>query len=359
MQKINWNEVYRKQSGTLIGIAYRYIRERKQAEDLVQDAFVAAIQKADRFSGKGAFEAWLRKIVVNECLMYLRKSKLKTEDFKENLQALQNELQMIDEENDWDYEDDPDKRKVIERCNFSREDLLDIATQLPEHHRLVFNMHVIDGFSHKEIAAQLNISEGTSKSHLNRARKKLQDLIYEKALDMQKKKKKRLLAAVWLGALFGKTSVVDAMHLKAFADFKLLAPPPSAGLEQAIFSAPTVSVGLSSTAIAIIACCIGIASGIGGTIGVVEWQNHRAEQVGTSIEYQIDAVEDFETLETPVFVDYSENIVQAETPIFTPILDPIFQPEIEKKNDIIEDTIEEDPVVVVRRVVIIDTIYED
>ncbi|MCL2413099.1 MAG: sigma-70 family RNA polymerase sigma factor [Bacteroidales bacterium] len=361
MQKINWNEVYRKQSGTLIGVAYRYIRERRQAEDLVQDAFIVAIQKADRFSGKGAFEAWLRKIVVNECLMYLRKAKLKTEDLKEN-------LQMVDDEEDLDYEDDPDKRKVIERCNFSREDLLDIATHLPEHHRLVFNMYVIDGFSHKDIAAELNISEGTSKSHLNRARKKLQNLLYEKALDMQKKKKKRLLAAVWLGALFGKTSVVDAMHLKAFADFKLLVPPPSPGLEQAILSASTASVGLSTTAIAIIAGCIGVASGIGGALGVAEWQNHRFEQINTIIEYQIDVVEDFIIPGHPVLIDIHESATQipaqaptqTSTPIYTPIYTEIIEEKEEKKTDIIEDTLEgyEPPVIIRRTVIIEEPIYE-
>ena len=349
MQKINWNEVYRKQSGVLIGVAYRYIRERKQAEDLVQDALIVAIEKAESFSGKGAFEAWLRKIVVNECLMYLRKSKIKTESFEEKFHVLTDDSQMTDEEEeDWDYSDDPDKRKIIERCNFSREDLLNIATHLPEHHRLVFNMYVIDGFSHKEISAQLNISEGTSKSHLNRARKKLQDLLYEKALDMQKKKKKRLLVAVWFSAMFGKVSVVDAMHLKAFADFRMLVPPPSAGLEQAILSAPTASVGLSATATTIIAGCIGVAGGIGGTIGVVEYQKHRAEQQ-TTIEYQIP-----ETSETPEpleFIDYFEDTIQNTAPLFTSVPQKI----IEEKND----TFEKEPPIVVKKITVIDTIYED
>ena len=352
MQKIDWNEVYRKQSGALIGVAYRYIRERKQAEDLVQDALIAAIQKADKFSGKGAFEAWLRKIVVNECLMYLRKSKIKTEIFEENLHAFPDEQQMI-EEDDWDYTDDPDKRRIIERSNFSREDLLEIATYLPEHHRLVFNMYVIDGFSHKEISTQLNISEGTSKSHLNRARKKLQDLLYEKALDMQKKKKKRLLVAVWFSAMFGKVSVVDAMHREAFTDFKLLAPPPSIGLEQAILSAPTASIGLSATATTIIACTVGVSGGIGGTLGVVEYQKYRAEQANTIIEYQINSLEDFDVEETLVFTDNSEDTIQDISPFFTPV-----SQKMSEKNDTIE---EEQTIVspVVIRKTIFDTIYED
>jgi len=358
MHKINWNEVYRKQSGVLIAVAYRYIRERKQAEDLVQDAFIRAIEKAENFSGKGAFDAWLRKIVVNECLMFLRKSKLQTEDLKENLHGFSDELHVADEEEFVEYSDDPDKRKVIERCNFSREDLLEMATHLPEHHRLTFNMYVIDGFSHKEISTQLNISEGTSKSHLNRARKKMQNLLYEKARDMEKKKKKRLLVAVWFATLFGKTSIVDAMHLKAFADFEMLAPPPSAGLEQAILSAPTTAVGLSTTAVAIIAGCVGVAGGIGGTLGVSELQNLRANSEQTYVEYYA------ETYETVDFIEPFEHIEhftpQPQQPTVAPIATPVFDPIIEEQGDIEKDTIEEKSAVIIRRTVkIIDTIFID
>ncbi|MDR1950884.1 MAG: sigma-70 family RNA polymerase sigma factor [Bacteroidales bacterium] len=353
MQKIDWNEVYRKQSGALLGVAYRYIKERKQAEDLVQDALIAAIQKAERFAGKGAFEAWLRKIVVNECLMYLRKSKLKTETLDEtSLVGAKHVLpSFAEDEDDFDYADDPDKRKIIERCNFSREDLLEIATHLPEHHRLVFNMYVIDEFSHKDIAAQLNISEGTSKSHLNRARKKLQDLLYEKALDMQKKKKKRLLVAVWLTAMFGKVSVVDAMHRKAFMDFKLLAPPPSVGLEQAIFSAPaTASIGLSTTATAFIAGSIAV-GGVGGTVGVVEYQKHRADRENTSIEYQMPEVDiqDETIFELDFFSD----------------TEPVEMPDVGAKHasplqmQHVDSVATSEPVIIKKTTIIIDTIHEE
>jgi RNA polymerase sigma factor (sigma-70 family) len=350
MQKIDWNEVYRKQSGVLIGVAYRYIRERKQAEDLVQESFIVAIEKAEKFSGKGAFEAWLRKIVVNECLMYLRKAKLSTTNLDDMPHVGANHDSPLydaeNEDNDFDYEDDHSKRKIIERCHFSREDLLDIATHLPEHHRLVFNMYVIDHFSHKEIATQLNISEGTSKSHLNRARKKLQDLLYEKALDMQKNKKKRLLVAGWFGAMFGKVSTVDAMYRKTFADFQLLVPPPTLGLEQAIISAPAVSVGVSATTTAIVAVSIA-ACGIGGTVGVVEYQKHRAEQQNI-IEYQIPEISDENMFELDLISD--------ETPVeMSPVGAKHVSPSLPEPEIIEED---EGPVII-KQTTVIEEDYED
>jgi len=261
---------------------------------------------------------------------------------------------MIEEE-DWDYTDDPDKRKVIERCDFSREDLLGITTQLPERHRLTFNMYVVDGFSHKEIATQLNITEGASKWYLNTARKKMQDLLYEKALEMQKKKKKKMLIAVWFGALFGKTSVVDAMYLKAFSDFKMPIPPPSVGLEQAIAVAPVATIGLSTTAVSVIVGCICVAAGVGGTVAVMERQNNRAEEICKNIEYQADYVEYYENIEPLVYADCLEE--SEPMPILTPIYAPVPTKIIEEKTEIVEEC---DPVVIVtRRVTIIEeTIYE-
>jgi len=353
MKKIDWDEVYQKQSGELIGVAYRYVRDRERAADIVQDAFVMATQKADRFLGKGAFEAWLRKIVVNECLMSIRKSKLRTEKFKEDLHTLADELQMAGEDEDWDYSDDPDKRKVIERCDFSREDLLEIVTQLPERHRITFNMHVVDGFSHKEIAAQLNITEGASKWYLNTARKKMQDLLYEKALDMQNKKRKKMLIVVWLGALFGKTSVVDAKYLKAFSDFKLPIPPPTVGVEQAIAVAPTATIGLSTTAISIIAGCICVAVGA-GTVAVIERQNNRTEEIYATIQYRKNYIENYEHVEPLAYEDYIEEPIQAITPVYRPARAAI----VEEKADTIEEC--EPVIIITRRTTIIEeTIIEE
>jgi len=353
MKKIDWDGVYQKQSGELIAVAYRYVRDRQRAEDLVQDAFVVATQKADRFLGKGTFEAWLRKIVVNECLMSLRNSRLKTEKFEENLHTPSDESQMTEMEEDWDYSDDPDKRKVIERCDFSREDLLEMVTQLPERHRLAFNMYVVDGFSHKEIATQLNITEGASKWYLNTARKKMQDLLYEKALEMRTKKRRKVLTVVWIGALFGKTSIVDATYLKAFSDFKMPTPPPTAGLEQAIAVAPTATIGLSTTTISIIAGCICIALSA-GTVIVIERQNNRAEKICTSIEYQKDDIENYACVEFLVYEDCIKEHVYIETPIYTPVCATI----TEEKTDTLE---EYDPLVIItRRITIIEeTVYDD
>jgi len=324
-QKINWNEVYQQQSGLLIGVAYRYVGEREIAEDVVQEAFVKAIEKAGQFSGRGAFEAWLRRIVVNEALMALRKPTLKTENLKEDMQAFStDEVETVElEDGDWDYTEDPNKRKVIERCDFSREELLEFTTQLPEYHRLVFNMYVIDGFSHKEIAEQLNIKRGTSLQHLSRAKKKMQEILYKKARDVQEKERsrKRLSVAVWIGALFGKTSIVETTYANAFSDFRMLAPPPSLGIEQAILSTPaTATIGLSTTAVAIIAGCVSVAVGVGGTIAILDRQNQPAEQLYTLVEYQADDTEELEALENLqsfIVIDYVEEATQAEPPIYT------------------------------------------
>ena len=321
-QKINWNEVYQQQSGLLIGVAYRYVRERERAEDVVQEAFITAIEKADKFSGRGAFEAWLRKIVVNEALMALRKPKLKTENLKEDTHAFSDEIEMAEQDDgEWDYAEDPNKRKVIERCDFSREELLELTGHLPEWYRLPFNMFVIDGFSHEEIATQLNIKKATSQQYVKRAKEKMQNLLYKKAQDVQKreKNKKRLRVAVWIGALFGKTSIVEAKYTNAFSDFRMLAPPPSIGVEQAILSTPVTATigGLSATSVAIIAGCVSIAVGVGGAIAILDRQT---EQLPTLVECKIDDTEESEALENLqsfIVIDYVEEATQTEPPIYT------------------------------------------
>lgn len=156
-----WERTYRNNINTMTGICYRYVFDIKQAEDLAQDAFLSAIEKYHTYSGRGKFEAWLYRITVNKCLLYLRdqKSGLKLEEW------MTDEKFYMEENND------------IYRYNFSQEQILDAINNLPEHHRLVFNLYVLDGFSHKQISNELGISIGTSKSHLSRARKKLQRIL--------------------------------------------------------------------------------------------------------------------------------------------------------------------------------------
>lgn len=176
-----WEATYRQNIAKMIGVCCRYTQNRQTAEDLAHDAFLVAIDKVSSFENKGPFEAWLRRIVVNVALQYLREQK-RHEKWEEAhvYHAIGNEIQ---EEN-----------AVNDQRGFSEAELLEVIGQLPEHHRLVFNLYVVDNFTHAQIAAQLGISEGTSKSHLARARKKIRELLNDKL----RKDKDRKRAFAWL-----------------------------------------------------------------------------------------------------------------------------------------------------------------
>lgn len=173
--KTFWEKAYRQNINKLIGVGYRYTTDREIAEDLAHDAFLLAYEKVGEFEGKGPFEAWLRRIMVNQCLQYLRDQQKQ----KYITDYLQHEVVNNEEST---YE---------EKQDFSEAALLAVINQLPEHHKMVFNLYVIDGFSHAQIANELGISEGTSKSHLARARKRIKELLN------QKKKKSAVFLLFW------------------------------------------------------------------------------------------------------------------------------------------------------------------
>jgi RNA polymerase sigma-70 factor (ECF subfamily) len=135
---------------------------REEAEDVLQEGFVTLFSKLDSYSGAGSFEGWARKIFVNTALMQLRRNDVLKES--EDLEGA------------WDISSqDP---TVIQ--NIGYQELLEIIEGLPPGFRTVFNMYVIEGYSHKEIGEALGISENTSRSQLQRARMILQRKILEK-----------------------------------------------------------------------------------------------------------------------------------------------------------------------------------
>ena len=166
-----WDVAYRNNAPILLGVLRRYVKETDVVQDLLHEVFITAINKHDSYAGKGCFEAWLHRIAVNTALMYLRNEK--------NRQIPEEAVLTTTDD---DEADKDDARTAIEAAGFSSEDLLSVIDRLPIHHKLVFNMYVMDDFSHKQIAEELNISSGTSKSHLARARKKIQQLLYEMTL---------------------------------------------------------------------------------------------------------------------------------------------------------------------------------
>ena len=153
--------IYERLAPKMFPICIRYMGDRAIAEDVLQDGFVTLFSKLDTFSGEGSFEGWARKIFVNTALMSLRKSDvLKESD---------------DIDSAWDVSSD--SPTVFE--NLGYEELMKMIAALPSGFRTVFNMYVIEGYSHKEIGEALGISENTSRSQLQRARIILQNKIKE------------------------------------------------------------------------------------------------------------------------------------------------------------------------------------
>lgn len=144
----------------MYAICYRYVKHAMEAEDVLVVAFTKIFDRIDQFKGEGSFEGWIRKVVVNEALTHLRKART---------MYLETELQAADREPDYDQMSD----------HLEAEDLLKMIQELPAGYRIVFNMYAIDGYSHKEIAEQLGISENTSKSQLSRARVYLQKMLVD------------------------------------------------------------------------------------------------------------------------------------------------------------------------------------
>lgn len=149
-------------SRKMFAVCLRYMGDKDSAEDILQDGFVTLFSKLDSYTGAGSFEGWARRIFVNTALMSLRKK-----DALKNTEDLDVAWNMAS--------GDPSPIQKI-----GSDDLLKMVAALPPGFRTVFNMYVIEGYSHKEIAEALGISETTSRSQLQRARVLLQSKIKER-----------------------------------------------------------------------------------------------------------------------------------------------------------------------------------
>jgi RNA polymerase sigma factor (sigma-70 family) len=152
--------LYDTYSSKMYGICYRYVRDPAEAEDILIVAFTRIFEKISQFKSEGSFEGWIRRIIVNEALTHIRRNRS---------MYLETDLDQVDREPDYDKLQD----------HLEEEDLLKMIQELPTGYRIVFNLYAIEGYSHKEIANQLGISENTSKSQLSRARTYLQKMLLE------------------------------------------------------------------------------------------------------------------------------------------------------------------------------------
>jgi RNA polymerase sigma factor (sigma-70 family) len=149
--------VYERYSPVMFGVAKRYLKSREDCEDVIVEAFFKVFDKIDMFKEEGSFEGWIRRIVVNECLMTLRKR----HNFSMTVEFSGIEIPTV-----MTVEDELDG-----------EDVIALLDKLPTGYRTVFNLFVMEGFKHREIAELLNISINTSKSQLILAKEKLRQLI--------------------------------------------------------------------------------------------------------------------------------------------------------------------------------------
>jgi RNA polymerase sigma-70 factor (ECF subfamily) len=152
-------ELFRILAPKIKGVCYRYTGNAFDAEDLLQETFIIVFTKIDSFKEEGSFEGWARRIAVNNCINWLKKNKVTLQ-----MQELNNKNEMVEEEEEENLEE------------VHGNELMQNIAQLPEGYRTILNLFAIEGFSHKEIASQLGISESTSRSQYTRAKKALQQL---------------------------------------------------------------------------------------------------------------------------------------------------------------------------------------
>jgi RNA polymerase sigma-70 factor (ECF subfamily) len=151
-------QLYDTYKHSLFMVCLRYAKDRDQAQDYLQESFISIFKNLNQFDSlKGAFESWAKRIAINVCLMDIRKSSLYSVSITEAEPVEDDTSDALSE--------------------MSLQEMLDLIRQLPEGYKTVFNMYVIDGFSHKEIAAELGISINTSKTQLMKARTLLQKKI--------------------------------------------------------------------------------------------------------------------------------------------------------------------------------------
>lgn len=156
-QKLLYETFVRK----MMSVCLRYADNREMAEDFLQEGFIKVFSSIRSYSYEGSFEGWMRRVFVNTALESLRKNDL-----------LRNgvDLDSLDPQQEADY-------SAVDKI--SADELMELIAQLPPGFRTVFNMFAVEGYSHKEIAHALNITESTSRSQYTRAKKLLQKWINE------------------------------------------------------------------------------------------------------------------------------------------------------------------------------------
>lgn len=153
-------QLYNLYSRQMFSVCLRIIQQREDSEDILQESFITAFNALETFRGDATFGAWLKRIVINKSLNFLKKKKIKFQEMKDDTIEIE-EVQ-------------------VDQSQITVEDIKKTTEELPLGYRLVFTLYMFEEMTHKEIAEHLEISVNTSKSQLNRAKKKLREIIKER-----------------------------------------------------------------------------------------------------------------------------------------------------------------------------------
>jgi RNA polymerase sigma factor (sigma-70 family) len=170
-------ELYQRYSPKMLSVCYRFAHNREDAEDMLQEGFIKVFTQIQTFRSQGAFEGWVRRIIVHTCINHLKKNK----KFNDSVDIIHATGVQVREES---------IPSIVQA-----KQIVECIRLLPIGYRTVLNLYAIEGFSHKEIADMLDIEESTSRSQYTRARQMLEDILVKKKILQKPKHKIGLLAA--------------------------------------------------------------------------------------------------------------------------------------------------------------------
>ncbi len=154
----SYNMLYQRYAPLMLGICYRYSKTRDEAEDVLQEGFIKVFQKINTYEGRGSFEGWMKRIMINTAI----------NNYKANSKHYYHED--VDKDSLNLKSDDENLPFQLEN-GLKKESIIKLIQELPSGYQMVFNLYVIDGLTHQEIADELEFSINTSKSQLSKARK--------------------------------------------------------------------------------------------------------------------------------------------------------------------------------------------
>jgi RNA polymerase sigma factor (sigma-70 family) len=162
----------------MLAVCYRFAHNREDAEDMLQEGFIKVFLQMHTFQSKGAFEGWIRRIIVHTCINNLKKNKR----FNESVDIIQANAMQVREEN---------IPSIVQA-----KQIVDCIRLLPLGYRTVLNLYAIEGYSHREIAEMLDVEESTSRSQYTRARQMLEEILIKRNLIPATKEKTDRLTAI-------------------------------------------------------------------------------------------------------------------------------------------------------------------